>query len=306
MGSTGLAQAEANRSVQNAHPHARRSAWAPIIAWVVVLFASDLNVVIAQAIGVHIPAWASLVRAAVLVVIALAVWRSDRLPYLHAFVLALAAFLAGDWLQWRIESSVAWFQTAARAYGMLARVFLTLIPAALMALTVIGSGLSRRDLFLVRGDVRAHTNLPCLRRARWSVVGPALLLAMSATLIVQLWVVSHTSGHFRSVILLMGLPAAILFAAINASCEEFRFRCILLAHGARSVGVAHAIGATSLLFGLAHFGGHPSGITGMTMTAFFAWVVARSMVDTGGWAWAWLIHFVQDVIILLMVLMTGV
>lgn len=270
------------------------------------MFASDLDLVLAQAIGAHIPAWASLARAAVLVVGALAIWRSGRLPYLHGFVLALAALLAGDWLQWKIEANVAWFHSAARADAMLARVFLTLIPAALMALTVIASGLSRRELFLSRGHLRAPTHLPFLRRTRWSVVAPVLLLVMSGTLIVQLWVVSRASGHFRPVTLLMGLPAAVLFAAINAGCEEFRFRCILLAHGVRSVGVAHAVGATSVLFGLAHFGGHPSGFTGMAMAAFFAWVVARSMIDTGGWAWAWLIHFVQDVIIFLMVLMTGV
>jgi membrane protease YdiL (CAAX protease family) len=307
MGSTGLAQDQADKSIPTQHPHARASsAWAAIIAWVVVIFASDLELVVAQAIGVNLPAWESLGRAAVLVLVALAIWRSRRLPYLHGLVLALAAFLAGEWLRWRIEANVVWFQTAARAYAMLGRVFLTLIPAALMALTVIASGLSRRDLFLTRGDMHAPANLPFLRRTRWSVVAPVLLLIMSVTLIVQLWLVSHASGHFRIIAVLMGLPAAVLFATINASCEEFRFRCVLLAHGLRSVGVAHSVAATSLLFGLAHFGGHPSGVTGMAMSGFFAWVVARSMLDTRGWAWAWLIHFIQDVIIFLMVLMTGV
>jgi hypothetical protein len=181
MGSTGLAQDQADKSIPTQHPHARASsAWAAIIAWVVVIFASDLELVVAQAIGVNLPAWESLGRAAVLVLVALAIWRSRRLPYLHGLVLALAAFLAGEWLRWRIEANVVWFQTAARAYAMLGRVVLTLIPAALMALTVIASGLSRRDLFLTRGDMHAPANLPFLRRTRWSVVAPVLLLIMCA------------------------------------------------------------------------------------------------------------------------------
>lgn len=306
MGNTRLINAPTEKPSEATCPQARGpSVWATIVLWLVVLFASDLSSIIAQSLGAQLPSWAPLARAAFLVVTALVVWRSSRIPHLHFFILAMAAFLVGDWLQWQIEAIVPWFHNVPRAYGMFARVFLTLIPALLMGLTVASSGLTRQDLFLVKGDLRAPNTLPFLRRAPWSVVAPVLLALMSAGLILQLWVVSHASGHFRPMLLLAGLPFAIIFAAINSSCEEFRFRCVLLAHGARSVSMPQAIAATSLLFGLAHFNGHPSGVSGVIMAAFLAWVVARSMVDTGGWAWAWFIHFVEDVIIFSMVLMTG-
>lgn len=306
MGAPGLARTQEDRLTHIEHRHKPESrVWAPLIAWGAVLLASDLDFIASQLIGVHIPTWASLARAAVLVLIALTTWRSGRLPYLHGFVLALAAMLVGDWLQWRIEANLDWFQTTARAHRMFARVFLTVIPATGMLLTVIGSGLSRRDLFLASGDWGAHTNLPFLHRRRWSIVAPLLLMVVSTALIVQLWIVSHASRYFSAEVLLAGFPVAVLFAALNASSEELRFRCVLLAHGARSIGVTHAVAATSVLFGLAHFGGHPSGISGVLMAGFFAWVAARSMVDTSGWGWAWLLHFVQDVIIFLMVMMTG-
>jgi membrane protease YdiL (CAAX protease family) len=269
------------------------------------LFSSDLPSIVAQLLNVQLPAWTSLVRASILVLTAFLVWRSGRFPYLHAFIFSIAALLAGDWLQWRIENSIPWFRAVPHAYGMFVRVFLTLIPAGLMVLTFIPSDLTQRDLFLVPGNLRAPSTFP-LFCARWSVLGPMLLVLISAGLIVQLWAVSHPSGHFRAGVILAGLPAAIVFAVVNSSCEEFRFRCVLLAQGARSVGMAQAIAATSILFGLAHFNGHPSGISGVLMSTFFAWVVAKSMVDTGGWGWAWLMHFVQDVIIFLVVLMTGV
>lgn len=307
MGTPGLLGRQENKAIYIEHRQARQSrVLAPVVAWVSVLLASDLDFIASQLIGVHFPPWASLARAAVLVVVAMTTWRSGRLPHLHRFVFALAAMLVGDWLLSQIEPNLYWLQGAARAQRMFARVFLTLIPGTAMALSLAGSGISRHDLFLTSGDWSAPTSLPFLRGRRWSIVAPLLLTVVSATLIVQLWIVSHGSRHFRADVLLLGLPAAVLFAALNASSEEFRFRCVLLAHGVRSIGVTHAVAATSVLFGLAHFGGHPSGISGVLMAGFFAWVVARSMVDTRGWGWAWLLHFVQDVIIFLMVLMTGV
>lgn len=280
--------------------------WPEVITWTGILLASDLDSIVSQLAGVHLPVWVPLLRAALLGLTALVLQRVFPRPYLHRFIWALAALVAGDWLVWRIESHLIWFQTVPRAQRMLGGVFLSFIPAALAALTVIGSGLSRRDLFLARGDMKASTSLPFLRGLRWNVIAPALLLVISTVLLVQLSIVSHASHRFHPLLLLLGLGTAVVFAALNAICEEFRFRCVLLAHGIRSVGVGQAVAATSVLFALAHFGGHPSGFSGMALAGFFAWVMARSMVDTRGLGWAWLFHFIQDVIIFLMVFMTGV
>jgi membrane protease YdiL (CAAX protease family) len=219
----------------------------------------------------------------------------------------ICAALYWHWLPWsQVQANVGWFSPASRAQRMFIGVFLTLIPAALMALTLMRSGISRHDLYLTKGDLAAPATLPIVRGARWNVIAPWLLILISGGLITQLWIISNASRHLRPSVLLVGLPAAVVFAAVNASCEEFRFRCVLLARGTRCIGAAHAVAATSLLFGLAHFFGHPAGFTGVVMAAFFAWVLARSMLDTRGWRWAWLLHFMQDVIIFLMVLMTGV
>jgi len=280
--------------------------WAPIIAWAAVLLASDLDLIVARLLGASAPpAWEPFLRAALLAAGAVAIPRTGRLLHMRGFVLALAALVTGHSLQAEIERRIAWFATAARADHMFVGVFLTLIPAALMGLTLLRSGLSRRDLFLTWGDWRAASSSPVLRGARWNAIAPVLLVFISGGLILQLWIVSHASRHFRAGALLAALPAAVMFAVLNAGCEEFRFRCVLLARGLRSLGPTHAIWSTSALFGLAHFGGHPSGFSGVAMAGFFAWVLASSMLDTGGWGWAWLLHFVQDVIIFLMVAMTG-
>jgi len=280
--------------------------WVPIAAWAAILVASDLDSIVAKVAGLGLPEWATLPRVAALLILAFVIPRTGRLLELRGYILALAAMVSGDWLMFAIENHIPWFTVATRSDRMLAGVFISLIPAAFMGLTLIRSGISRREMFLTSGDMRARTALPLIRGARWNVVAPVLLLFISGGLIAQLWIVSNASHHFHPAMLLSGLPLAALFAVVNASSEEFRFRCVLLSRGIRALGVMQAIATSSVLFGLAHYGGHPSGISGMAMAGFFAWIMARSMVDTGGWGWAWLLHVIQDVIIFLMVFMTGV
>jgi membrane protease YdiL (CAAX protease family) len=284
------------------------SARQALIAWAAIVVASDFDSIAAHLLGTSAPTWHfSIAKAVVLCVMALSVRVLASTPsYLDRFIWVLAALVAGDSVAGRIQAHVSWFQTASHAQRMFAGVFLSFIPAIIAALTLFRSGFTRKDVFLATGDLRASTRLPFLRGTRWNVVAPILLIAISSTLLVQLWIVSNASNHFRPGMLLAALAPAVVFAALNAFSEEFRFRCLLLAYGSRFMGVAQAITATSVLFGLAHFGGHPSGFSGVAMAAFFAWIVARSMVDTRGLGWAWSLHFIQDVIIFLMVAMTGV
>jgi membrane protease YdiL (CAAX protease family) len=276
-----------------------------IAGWAAVLVASDLDYIIARVAGLDLPHWTPLPRAAALLVLALIIPRSGRLVHARGFVLALATFVTGHCVVDVIQRSVPWFTGTPHAWRMLVRVFLRLIPAALMGLTLVGSQLSRSDLFLGWGDLRARASLPFVRGARWSLLSPVLLLFTSAILVLQLCLVSHSSERFHPTALVWAIPAAVLFAIVNASWEEFCFRCILLARGVRAFGVSQAVAATSLLFGLAHYGGHPSGFSGVVMASFLAWILARSMVDTRGWGWAWLLHFAQDVIIFSAVVVTG-
>jgi membrane protease YdiL (CAAX protease family) len=100
---------------------------------------------------------------------------------------------------------------------------------------------------------------------------------------------------------LIGL--SLTFAAVNAFNEEFRFRFVLLAHGKRSFGASAALWMTSLNFGLAHWvSGHPGGPTGALSTMLFALLLCRSLYDTDGGLWAWLMHTGGDVIIFAVVL----
>lgn len=213
---------------------------------------------------------------------------------LRGYFLALAAFTAGNLVADEIAGAVAWDGWAAR---MFANASIQLVPCALLALSLVGSGLTPRHVFLAKGDMAAPSRMPrWLPLVRWSRLGPFLTLFLAGGLAVQLTLTVRPDIHMFGRALL-ALPMAVAFAAINAAQEEFRFRAVLLARLLPAVGTTHALLLTSLLFGMDHWFGHPSGPSGVLLAAFAGNMWAKSMVETRGSAWAWLIHGFQDVVI---------
>lgn len=56
---------------------------------------------------------------------------------------------------------------------------------------------------------------------------------------------------------------------------------------------------SATIFGVAHYRGMPGGIWGVLLAGLLGWVLTKSMIETEGFFWAWLIHFLQDVVLLL-------
>ena len=89
----------------------------------------------------------------------------------------------------------------------------------------------------------------------------------------------------------------LLFAALNAAGEEWLYRVALLraSHGVLSGPLVCALSAA--VFGIAHLGGMPGGLTGSLAAGILGYVLARVTLDTSGIATAWLVHFLQDIVI---------
>jgi membrane protease YdiL (CAAX protease family) len=90
----------------------------------------------------------------------------------------------------------------------------------------------------------------------------------------------------------------ILFSAMNAFSEEAIFRVGIVSplYGQLTIPVILII--SGVMFGLPHYFGQPSGIIGVIMAGFLGWLLAMSLVDTQGLFLAWVIHFVQDLVII--------
>jgi len=63
------------------------------------------------------------------------------------------------------------------------------------------------------------------------------------------------------------------------------------------VGKHQALWLMAAYFGIGHFYGIPYGVIGVLMAGFLGWLLGKSMLETRGLWWAWLIHFLQDVMI---------
>jgi len=244
------------------------------------------------------------IESLVIVGAALAVARFARLRSLSRFLFAIAAlnfawsFVTPGLAQTDgvrdIASNVSW---GARFF--IARA-LTLSGAVLVSLTLIGSGLTRRDLFLKPGNLAAPAQpLPFLglrKPVRWTLLGPGLLLVFALALVPFLYFTVHPNFAASNRILHF-LPWMIAVSALNAASEEYQYRNVLLAHLGNLFSVSEAAVLTAAYFGLGHYYGQPAGSLGVLMAGFAGWIWARSMIETRGYFWAFTTHMVQDMII---------
>ena len=74
-------------------------------------------------------------------------------------------------------------------------------------------------------------------------------------------------------------------------------RSVHLARLLPVLGKQQAILITSVMFGLLHYFGNPGSVPGVLMAAYLGYISAKSMVETGGIVWAFVLHFIGDVII---------
>jgi membrane protease YdiL (CAAX protease family) len=101
------------------------------------------------------------------------------------------------------------------------------------------------------------------------------------------------------------LPVAILLAGLNAFAEESYYRASMLSTLTDVLGKNQSLLLACIFFGLAHFlYGSPPGFIGFALTGFLAFLLGKSMLETKGMLWAWIMHFVPDVFIFFSYAMT--
>ncbi|WP_096201607.1 CPBP family intramembrane glutamic endopeptidase [Bacillus sp. FJAT-45350] len=92
-------------------------------------------------------------------------------------------------------------------------------------------------------------------------------------------------------------PVIILLALANSFCEGVIYRSAILGTLKEVLPKNYVVLIAAVFFGIAHYYGAPSGIVGVFMSGLLGWYLCRSMYETKGFAAAWFIHFMQDVVI---------
>ncbi len=254
--------------------------------------------------GARAPLWLPLLQTALLIAGAMAVARSGRFRKLSGFFLALAALRFGWLVLVPLIEGNGVFQAYQQHLSWGAQMFvsrlLPVVGAIMMVATLLGSGFGRRDLFLRVGDLRALAQpepILWFRRAiPWTRFGAQLLVIFGVALPIFLFFSIH-SDFGRASRLWIFLPWCFATAALNAANEEFQFRSVLLARLQDVLPQKEVLILTAAFFGLSHYFGQPSGFGGIILAGMAGWIWAKSMVETRGFAWAFFIHMVQDIVI---------
>jgi membrane protease YdiL (CAAX protease family) len=277
--------------------------WPRVVAWAAVI-GSSVPGIIWQESGHKLSFWFTTIESGCILLGALAAFRVPSFHGLWRFVVALALLN----FAWRYVAPTLANLPAVRhvtdnsSWG--ARLFIsrlfTLSGAVLLCFTLIGSGTTRRDLFLCIGNPGAPAQpikfLGLRRPVPWTWIGPAFILVFALALAPYLFLTVHPNFRVSDRIL-RTFPWSLAVAVLNAASEEFQFRSVLLAHLRDVFPVGEAVLLTAVFFGICHYYGQPSGPLGMAMAGFAGWIWARSMVDTRGGVWAFVIHMFQDIVI---------
>ena len=97
--------------------------------------------------------------------------------------------------------------------------------------------------------------------------------------------------------LLSHLHWVVGFALVNSFVEESICRLSLVAPLSEIASRRTIYLSSAAIFGGVHYFGTPGGLPGVLLAGFLGWFLAKSVVETRGIFWAWLIHFLQDVVI---------
>jgi hypothetical protein len=155
-----------------------------------------------------------------------------------------------------------------------------------------------QDFYLALGEVDAPVEpirwLGVKQGERWKKFGALLTFFISLGTLTFL-VIAGRPPLDIVIRALPFLPAVLLAAALNAFNEEMTYKAAFLSVLEHPVGPRQAVYMVAVLFGIGHFYGVPYGIVGVLLASFLGWILAKSMLETRGLFWAWLIHFWQDV-----------
>ena len=281
-----------------------------IVAWVVILLASSFSLILWREFGVGEPLWWPYITFFILLaffLLSLVVKDFKSLRSFNAIILIIFLFGFGGGWQWGIipwiRNSTFWIDWTSNmpwALSSLMIHLLRLTPAIAVLFYLFSIKKKRKDFFLVKGEIKAlvePSKLIGMKEPKpWTNIGTIFAIIFTlGTLIFLLVTQTPTLDNFIGVLPL--LPVVILIAAMNAFNEEFTLRAAPLSELWKKLGKKHALLLTTVYFGLGHFYGVPSGILGVLLSAFLGWFLGKSLLETKGFFWAWIIHFFPDIVI---------
>ncbi|MBZ0304132.1 MAG: CPBP family intramembrane metalloprotease [Anaerolineae bacterium] len=175
-----------------------------------------------------------------------------------------------------------------------------------MLLVLLAMGLKPQDFFLSVGNLKAAAEAEKWGIPRkpesWPGFGGRYALIIVALFL--LFMVPSLQPSLSNLSVGLVLFAA-LCAVMNAFAEEFLYRSALLPQVLPLFGKGASLILVASWFGIGHYFGVPSGVTGVIVTTIGGWIFAKAMVETRGMGWPLFLHFVSDFTVYLVILLAG-
>jgi membrane protease YdiL (CAAX protease family) len=271
--------------------------------WTITLLASMLPDAIWQSSTGTSPTWLVWAKTGLLAMLFLLsiIWKNIRSLRLF-FLMLLILIPAYQWLTIWLPTLPLWKQWFGQGEWFVgtSAIRIAKIGIAFLMMGILSfTGRQRRDYFLIKGQLNAPAEnirwLGITKGTPWSHVAPIIAMCAFVPVLVVLWL-SDSPSSALLIKALPYLPASILFAAMNGFGEEMSFRAPFLAALQGQVDKRQQVMLTSIYFGLSHYsGGVSAGIIWVVFAGFLGWLMGRSMLETKGAFWAWLIHFMEDI-----------
>lgn len=123
----------------------------------------------------------------------------------------------------------------------------------------------------------------------------SIIVSVITAIVIYFQIISENGISLRDIFKV--LPFSIVFALSNSFVEEgiTRLGVVVVLKDIIKDKTIPLISAG--IFGVAHYWGNPGGLLGLLVAGFLGWLLSKSIIETKGIFWAWLIHFLQDVII---------
>jgi hypothetical protein len=138
----------------------------------------------------------------------------------------------------------------------------------------------------------------------WKKLGRNIAIIISVVTAVTIYFQVYRNGVIQT-LTFTTFSLIVLFALVNSFVEEVTFRhtfASIIEYHQLNPYISKALSA--IIFGGVHYFGTPGKIPGVILAGFLGWFLSKSIHETKGFFWAWLIHFAQDVIIMTALFLT--
>ena len=274
-----------------------------VLTWSVTLLVSTLPDIFLNELAGGAPAWLFWLKIAFIAVMLFASFIHASIRSLRSYFADILVLYLAEWsLEGRLGGSAQWkslFIDSGFISSMLNTQILRLGVALIMVAFLLIIKKRFSAFFLVRGDLNATAApIPLImtRPEPWSKLGPSLALFISLGTLAFL-VLAGRPGLDTLAKALTFLPFVLLFAGMNSFSEEMSYKASFLGVLHEVVGKNQSLLLMAAFFGIGHYYGVPYGLVGVLMAGVLGWLLGKAMLETRGFAWAWFIHFLQDVLI---------